>query len=113
MNRIVEIFLRCYSNLVQDKWDTLLLAAEFSYSSARISSMGMSPFETDHRWNPKSPVDFLTGFSSQNESTAQFKNRLTEAFETARFSHKLAVALFSSYNSVGCTPHQYKVGDKM
>ncbi len=68
-NRMVKILLKFYSNLERDDWDTLLTAAEFSSNSVQISRKGMSPFEVDLGWNPKSSVDFLIELSLPNECT--------------------------------------------
>ena len=61
MNRMVENYLRCYCSYHQDNWDELLPAAEFSYNSSVSEDLGMSPFELDLGWIPKSLLDFLSG----------------------------------------------------
>ena len=76
MNRMVENYLRCYCNYHQNNWDELLPAAEFAYNSAVGEDMGMSPFEIDLGWNPKSPLDLLAGPEDKNETVEEFKVKL-------------------------------------
>ncbi len=63
MNRIIENYLRIYSNYRQDDWDEHLQSAEFAYSSSTFPATGLSPFMMDLGWNPKSPLDLLDSVS--------------------------------------------------
>lgn len=60
MNRMIGNYLRCYCARNQRNWDDLLTAAEFAYNTATVESMGMTPFEADIGWNPRSPLDLLS-----------------------------------------------------
>lgn len=111
MNRMVENFLRCYCALNQRNWDTLLPAAEFAYNSSLSEDLGMTPFEVDLGWQPKSAVNLLQAKESSNESINQFKERMAEAFRDARFSHEVAKARQSAYSANKTQAHPYKKGD--
>ncbi len=60
MSRIVGKYLRCYCNYHQNKRHELLPEAEFDYNSAVVENMGMTAFEIDQGWNPKSPLGMLS-----------------------------------------------------
>lgn len=111
MNRMLENYLRCYCNVYQTNWDELLTAAEFAYNSAKVASTGMTPFEMDLGWNPKSPLDLLSKADSSVEDVNSFRKQLTEAFEHAKFAHRLSRARYASYNSNLRQPIQYNIGD--
>eukprot|EP00171_Calliarthron_tuberculosum_P001356 IDg1356t1 len=114
MNRVVENYLRCYCNLQQSDWDSLLTAAEFAYNSASVASLQLNPFELDLGWMPKSPLDCLLGHSEvQVESVRQFQKRMVVAYEDARYSQRLAKAQQAAYNSRKPKPIQYKEGDQV
>lgn len=54
--RMIENFLRCFCDHNQTNWDELLTAAEFSYNSANVAHLKISPFELDLGWKPKPPL---------------------------------------------------------
>lgn len=60
INRMVENSIRFYC-------DDLLPAAKFAYNSAVTEDIGMTPFEMDLRYLPKSPLDRLYGSTEKNE----------------------------------------------
>lgn len=113
MNRMVENYLRCYCNYHQDDWDELLPAAEFAYNSAVSEDIGMSPFEMDLGWNPKSPLDMLSSSSGKNETVEEFKLKLKESLNDAIYAYKVAKAGQSARSSFKYKPHTYKQGDKL
>lgn len=59
MNRMVQNYQRCYCDYHQIDWDELLLEAEFVYNSAISEDFGMSAFEFDLGWDPRSPLNLL------------------------------------------------------
>ena len=113
MNRMVENYLRCYCNYHQNDWDELLPAAEYAYNSAVSEDLGMSPFEMDLGWNPKSPLDMLCSTSDKNETVEEFKLKLKESLNDAVYAYKVAKAGQSARSSFKYKPHAYKVGDKL
>ena len=113
MNRMVENYLRCYCNFHQDNWDELLPSAEFAYNSAITEDLGLSPFEIDLGWKPKSPLEILTSEKSNNESVEEFKFYLKETLEDAKFSYMVAKAEQNARSSLRYKPHVYKPGDKL
>ncbi len=113
MNRMVENYLRCYCNYHQNDWDELLPGAEFAYNSAVSEDLGMTPFEVDLGWNPKSPLDLVSSLSASNETVSQFKDRLKVVLDDAKFAYKLAKADQSARSSLKYKPHSYKIGDEL
>lgn len=112
LNRVVENYQRSYSNYHQNDWDVLLPGAEFTYNSAREEYMGMTPFEVDLSWNPKSPLDMVTDSDFQNEIISRLKEKLKETLNDAKFSQKLSKSDLSARSSFKYNPHSYKPGDK-
>ena len=113
MNRMVENYLRCYCNYHQNNWDELLPAAEFAYNSAVSEDMGMSPFEIDLGWNPKSPLDLLASPEDKNETVEEFKVKLKASLEDALYAYKISKAGQTARSSIKDKPHVYNVGDKL
>lgn len=115
MNRMIENYLRCYCNYHQDNWDELLPSAEFAYNSSISQDLGMTPFEAELGWNPKSPLDLISGSVSivENESINEFKDRLKVSLEDAKYAYKIAKANQSASSSLKYKPHSYTIGDKV
>ncbi len=74
MNRMVENYLRCYCSHHWNDWDVILSSAEFACNSVINDNLGMSPFEMDLAWNPKSPIDMLAR-NYCNAETVQATNK--------------------------------------
>ena len=51
----------------------LLPGVEFAYNSAVSDDMGMSLFEAELGWNPKSPLDLIKIKNDSKESIIEFK----------------------------------------
>lgn len=113
MNRMVENYIRCYCSYHQNNWDELLPAAEFAYNSAVSEDIGMSPFEMDLGYLPKSPLDTLYGTSDKNDKIEDFKLQLRESLKDAVYAHRIAKAGQSARASIKYKPHSYKEGDKL
>lgn len=112
MNRMIGNYLRCYCAFHQTNWDTLLTSAEFAYNSAKIESLGMSPFEADLGWKPRAPLDIISSRDDEHLPTVtEFRKHLEATFRSATFAHRLAQARQSAYNSKKYSPPSYTVGD--
>lgn len=112
-NPMIENFVRCFCSLNQTAWDELLPAAEFSYNSAVVENLNMSPFELDLGWNPKSPVDLFARPDSSVAAVTDLKKRLNSAAADASFSHLLAQARQQAYDSKRYVPPSYNIDDKV
>jgi hypothetical protein len=110
---MIENYLRCYCSYHQDDWDELLPAAEFAYNSAVTEDLGMSPFELDLGWIPKSPLDFISGSEVPVQSVNEFKERLKNSLEDAQYSYKVSKARQTAESSVRANPPNYKRGSKV
>ena len=113
MNRMVENYLRCYCSYHQDDWDELLPAAEFAYNSAVTEDLGMSPFELDLGWIPKSPLDFISGTEVPVQSVQDFKQKLKGSLEDAQYSYKVSKARQAAESSARSSPPRYRERDKV
>ena len=111
MNRMVENYLRCYCSLNQDNWDVLLTSAEFAYNSSKSTDLGVSPFEMDLGWQPRSPLDLLQRAEASVESVNQFRRRLSLSYDDAAFAHGLAKANYAARGSQKYSNPTYSVGD--
>lgn len=63
VNRILEDYLRCFVSEDQKNWTDLLTWGEYSYNTARHSSIGMSPFEALYGRPPPSILSYTRGSS--------------------------------------------------
>jgi len=113
MNRMIENYLRCYCSYHQNDWDKLLPAAEFAYNTAVSEDLGMSPFEMDLGWNPKSALEFISGAESSIESLDELKDKLRNSLEDAKFSYKVAKARQASESSLKYKEPKYQPNDKV
>jgi hypothetical protein len=59
-NSIVERYLRTFAANDERRWDDLLPLAEFSYNAHTHKSLGMTPFEADLCYTPRTPLDMMT-----------------------------------------------------
>ena len=55
-NQSLEGYLQLYCNYQQDNWPNLLPVAEFAYNNAPHSTMQVSPFFTNYRYNPRATL---------------------------------------------------------
>ena len=53
VNQLLEQYLRCFTNYLQDDWIELLHFAEFAYNNAEHSSTKISPFYTCTGQHPR------------------------------------------------------------
>lgn len=89
-NSVVMTFLRAFVTS-KPRWDKLLPLAEFVYNSSHHDSIGMSPFELDLGWKPRSPLDMIVnqGGVGQGDGTVgravgdEFSSHLKHVMEKA------------------------------
>ena len=109
VNQILEQYLRCYVNYLQDDWSELLPLAEFAYNNTPQDSIGMTPFFANKGYHPILNVDVAKVKGSKLLETAQdwaslntyLKEKLQESFDKAAMYYD---------NSKRITP-RWKVGD--
>lgn len=53
MSLMLESYVRCYCNRMQNDWDLLLSTAEFAYISVSVEGHAAYPFELDIGWKPQ------------------------------------------------------------
>ena len=110
MNRMVENYLRCFCSYNQNDWDELLPSAEFAYNSSVFDDLGLSPFELDLGWIPK---DLISGSEIPVQSVNDFKERLKNSLEDAKFSYQVSKARQSAESAQRFRAPSYKLGSKL
>lgn len=113
-NRMISNYLRCYCNYNQSNWAELLPAAEYTYNSAPVESMAISPFETDQGWQPASSLDLLSRrYSTTIQNVTDLKVRLASTFNDTKFAMRIAQARQPAYNQKCYMPPNCTVGDNV
>lgn len=114
MNRIVEDYLRIYCNYRQDDWDEHLPAAEFSYSSSKFHATGLTPFEMDLGWNPRTPLQLLSSTECfQVPSVEDHCLLLQEIFKDVQASYAIVRDQQRKQIQSRYTLPGYQVGDQV
>jgi hypothetical protein len=57
LNKVVENYLRAYTNLEQRDWATLLYTAAFAYNNTFNHTLKMTPFKCVYGYDPKLHID--------------------------------------------------------
>ena len=82
-NQILEQYLRCYVDYLQDDWVKYLPLAEFAYNSKVQSSLGVSPFEANYGFTPTTlNVPSLDSYVPSVQETVRDLKFLNEYLET-------------------------------
>jgi len=70
INQVIEAYLRSYCNYEQNDWAEMLGMAEFAYNNSKHSATKISPFYTNHGYEPRTnwPMDI------------QFRNPASEMY---------------------------------
>jgi len=88
LNRILENYLRAYTNLEQMNWARLLPSAEFAYNNSRNSSTKITPFRALYGYDPELRIDITSAedVASKGEAPAAHDRiaRLTDLREYLR-----------------------------
>ena len=79
-NSIIKRYLQAYYTNDQVNWDQHLPLAEFTYNSTRQKSIGMTPFEADLGYTPRSPLAIATGINEGSSATV-FITRMRKILE--------------------------------
>jgi len=75
VNRSLGNLLRCLVGENFRAWDLVLPTAEFAYNSSVSRTIGMSPFEVVHGYQPRQPMDLIPmapHHTRMSESAASF-----------------------------------------
>ena len=75
VNRSLGNLLRCLVGENLRTWDLVLPTAEFAYNSSINRTIGISPFEVMHGYQPRQPIDLILMAPHHNrmsESAASF-----------------------------------------
>ncbi|SYW81968.1 uncharacterized protein UHO2_00453 [Ustilago hordei] len=72
VNQVVEQYLQMYCNYEQDDWANLLQTAAFVYNNTVHNSIGILPFFTCYRWNPKAHPDIPQQLGVNNPDCSKY-----------------------------------------
>ena len=114
MNRFIEDYLRNYVHPCQSDWSQYLYAAEFAYNSRVHESIGMTPFEADIGFIPKSVSDHVYSkiLKKSNKSEAfEFGKALQIILERVQVNLKEAQARMKMYYDRGRPVQEFVAGD--
>lgn len=114
-NRVINEYLRAFTQKKPDSWAQLLPLYMFSYNTAVNTSTGFSPFELLYGRSVQLPDAILRKTPIYNyDSYAQlFKNELRESWELARESIQRAKEASKKYYDKNIRDMQFNVGDKI
>jgi transposase InsO family protein len=93
LNRILENYLRCYTDLEQMNWAKLLSSAEFAYNNSRSSSTKITPFMALYGYNPELRIDISAEDSTTKGEIPAARDRIEKLQE---LRNKLREELFNS-----------------
>jgi transposase InsO family protein len=82
LNQELELYLRLYTNFMQDDWLDWLATAEFAYNNRIHSSTDHSPFFLEYGRHPHVPLA-LPSVTTTNPAANEFANTLSQAREAA------------------------------
>jgi hypothetical protein len=102
--------LRHYVNLRLNDWDVLLPACEFAYNSSVHATIGMSPFEADLGYVPRSFFTF-GGEKTHNSSVQSLVEKVEQIDKIVRSKLKHASARMKKYADKNRISIDIKVGD--
>ena len=112
MVRTLKEMLRSTIDHHQANWSEKLSALEFAYNNSTHPSTGLTPFELDLGFHPKSPYSLLLGPEREVDSVEHFilnleslQHQAIEALQKARDSQTQAV------NKNRPRPQEFRVGD--
>lgn len=74
---------------------------------------GLSPFEIDLGWNPKSSLDMIVSPRNTNQSIEVFKNRLRKTLDNPKYLYEVVKSNERARSSLKNKSSSYKVVDKL
>ena len=86
LNAVMEQYLRCYFNYLQDDWPKWLPLAEFAANNQKSESTKISPFFANAGWDPKITADLHPPERKDRDDARAHRlaTRMAEIHEFAR-----------------------------
>ena len=81
LNKILENYLRAFTNLEQMNWAKLLPTATFAYNNSFNHTLGMSPFKAMYGYDPDFRVDIADDILGEGINTPAAKDRVKKLHE--------------------------------
>ena len=114
VNQMLEEYLHHYVIASQKDWLELLEPAQLSYNMQRSSATGMSPFEVEIGFQPRTPLDVLvTEQPGCNVSPTAYKfaKSRQDLLDEARDSLEKASRRIKKYVDKGRRPLEFEQGE--
>lgn len=118
MVRVIKSMIISFVNWQQDSWDQDIDVLEYCYNDSKHSSTGLTPFEVDLGFHPRSPLRPFEG-SVGNEhlptpiAMEQFVDRLKDLQFKAATALEQAQASQKKYYDAKHRDVSFQVGDKV
>jgi transposase InsO family protein len=115
MNAVLEQFLRCYVEYLQDDWKGYLSLAEFATNNHASESTGMSPFFATYGFDPRMSLNNDPEPEGQQDREARdFVTAIKDIHDHCRSEMGRAQAIHAEQADRNRTPHpRYELGDKV
>jgi transposase InsO family protein len=111
INQVLDQYLRCYVDYLQDNWMELLPYAEFAYNNSVHASTGTTPFFANYGFNPR--MDLLTSTDSHAPAVTSHLDKLKDISKALDILLELAAAESKRYADKRRLPHEFKIGDQV
>ena len=111
VNQILEQYLRCSVNFLQNNWRDLLLLAEICYNNLKHASTGISPFYANFGFHPKFQI-----ISKQTDCPAstKYSEELLSAHKIMQQNLNEAQYNYKHYaDRHRCKAPEFEVGNKV
>lgn len=114
MNQTLEAYLRCFTNLEQDNWVSLLPSAEYATNSMISSTTKQAPFDLVLQWTPTMNVQpQRKGLDHENPQGTKRAEELASGQQNARRAHALAQKAMAQYYDRRHKDITFEVGQKV
>ena len=111
VNQILEQYLRCNVNYLQNNWVNLLPLAEICYNNLKHTSTGVTPYYSNYGYHPK--FDFSSK-PTNCPSSMDYINEIQSTHELMQANLNEAQIRYKQYaDEDRCKAPQFKVGDKV
>lgn len=115
-NRFIEDYIRNYMSPKDKDWRDYLEDAEFAFNSRLHSSIGMTPFEADIGYNPRSAADLMFAKLNSEGKTTESRDFIFEQqtrLRMAQDSIAEAQVRMQRYYNKNRPEQVFNVGDKV
>ena len=110
LNRIVENYLRAFTNLEQMNWAKLLPTAMYAYNNSLNHTLKMTPFKAMYGYDPDFHIDVEGDVTGRTPAALDRVNKLMELRDSLKAQWAKAQAHQKKYYDLRHTPMGFKRG---